>query len=412
MSDHTVSDHTSATYDFTSVIDRHGKDALAVDGLGHMPIAPDPPEPGFDMIPMWVADMNFATVPTIQSAIIERAKHPLFGYFEPSEEYYRAIIDWQSSRNGVTGLTAEHIGYENGVLGGVVSALKAFATPGDAVLLHSPTYVGFTESIGGNGYRIVHSPLKRDDEGTWRMDFDDMDRKIKENHIHVAVFCSPHNPCGRVWERWEIERAMEVYRSNDCVVIADEIWSDIILDGYRHIPTQSVSDDARNRTIAFYAPSKTFNLAGLVGSYHIVYNPYLRDRLVSVSEKTHYNAMNVLSMHALVGAYRPEGHEWLDELRHVLTGNVNYAVDYIRKHFDGVAVSRPQGTYMLFLDCTEWCERHGETIDELEKRAWNVGVAWQDGRLFQHPCAVRVNLALPRERVEEAMRRLSQYVFA
>lgn len=121
------------------------------------------------------------------------------------------------------------------------------------------------------------------------MDYDDMDKRIKENRIHVAVFCSPHNPCGRVWERDEIEKAMEVYRSNDCIVISDEIWSDIILPGHRHVPTQSVSEDARQRTLAFYAPSKTFNLAGLVGSYHIVYNAYLRDRLTAVSDKTIYN---------------------------------------------------------------------------------------------------------------------------
>ena len=286
-------------YDFTTIIDRHGKDALAVDGLGTIPgMAPDAPREGFDVIPMWVADMNFATVPTIPEAIIERAKHPLYGYFNPSDEYFDAIIRWQRDRNDVTGLTRDAIGYENGVLGGVISAVTAFAAPGDAVLLHSPTYIGFTNSLSNNGYRIVHSPLKRDAEGVWRMDFADMERRIKENNIHVAIFCSPHNPCGRVWERWEIKQAMEIYRRNDCMVISDEIWSDLTLHGYRHIPTQSVSEDARNRTAAFYAPSKTFNLAGLVGSYHIIYNKYLRDRITAKSSKSHYNAMNVLSMHA------------------------------------------------------------------------------------------------------------------
>ncbi|WEV73262.1 aminotransferase class I/II-fold pyridoxal phosphate-dependent enzyme [Bifidobacterium sp. ESL0790] len=400
------------TYDFTSIMDRHGKDAVAVDGLGSQPgFAPDPPKDGFDVIPMWIADMNFATVPTITDAIIERAKHPAFGYFRATDEYFNSIIDWQKTRNGVEGLTKEDIGYENGVLGGLISALSCFAAPGDSVLVHQPTYVGFTESIEANGFHIVHTPLKRDEEGVWRMDFDDMDRKLKENNIHVAVFCSPHNPCGRVWERWEIEKAMEVYRANDCVVISDEIWSDLILEGYKHIPTQSVSEDARNRTIALYAPSKTFNLAGLIGSYHIIYSKYLRDRVVAKSSKVVYNEMNVLSMHALIGAYKPEGHEWLDELRHVLTGNVDYASDYIRSHFKGVEFAKPQGTYMLFLDCTGWCEEHGVTLDELLKRAWNVGVAVQDGRQFKAPCAIRMNLALPLSRVQEAMKRLSEYVF-
>ena len=400
------------TYDFTSIMDRHGKDAIAVDGLGAEPgFAPDPPKEGYDVIPMWVADMNFPTVPTIPEAIIERAKHPAFGYFDPSDEYYDAIIDWQRIRNGVEGLTAEDIGYENGVLGGVVSTLTAFAAPGDAVLLHSPTYVGFTSCIENNGYHIVHSPLKRDQQGIWRMDFEDMDRKLKENSIHVAVFCSPHNPCGRVWERWEIEKAMEVYKENDCVVISDEIWSDLILAGNKHIPTQSVSEDARNRTAAFYAPSKTFNLAGLVGSYHIIYNKYLRDRIVAKGSKAHYNDMNVLSMHALIGAYKPQGQEWVDELRQVLTGNVDYAYDYIRQHFEGVELSKPQGTYMLFLDCTQWCKDHDLSLDQLLKRAWDVGVAVQDGRQFKAPCAIRMNLALPLSRVREAMDRLDKYVF-
>lgn len=397
-------------YDFTSIMDRRGKDAIAVDGLG-TGFAPDLPRDGFDIIPMWVADMNFPTVPTIPEAIIERVKHPAFGYFQATDEYYDSIIQWQATRNGVTGLTKEAIGYENGVLGGVISALTAFAAPGDGVLLHSPTYIGFTMSINNNGYKIVHSPLKKDENGIWRMDYEDMDAKLKAEKIHVVVFCSPHNPCGRVWERWELEKAMEVYKANDCIVISDEIWSDIILEGYKHIPTQSVSDWARQNTVAVYAPSKTFNLAGLVGSYHIIYNKYLRDRVVAKSSKPHYNDMNVLSMHALIGAYKPEGYTWVDELRQVITGNVDYACEYIRTHFEGVEVSRPQGTYMLFLDCTQWCDKHGKTIDELEKAGWDVGVAWQDGRMFHGPCAIRMNLALPLSRVKEAFGRLDKYVF-
>jgi len=397
-------------YDFTSMIDRRGMDAIAVDGLGDgRGIAPAKPKDGFDVIPMWVADMNFATVPTIPEAIIKRARHPLYGYFSPREEYYQSIIQWQEKRNHVTGLTKECIGYENGVLGCVVSALTAFAAPGDGVLLHSPAYIGFTNSLTNNGFRIVHSPLKKDEQGIWRMDFEDMDAKLKEYHIHAAVFCSPHNPCGRVWERWELEKAMEIYRKNDCVVISDEIWSDIILEDYQHIPTQSVSEDAKNRTVAVYAPSKTFNLAGLVGSYHIIYNEYLRDRVRAKSSKSHYNEMNVLSMYALTGAYQPEGYVWVDELRQVLTENVNYACTYIAEHFPGIEVSRPQGTYMLFLDCTRWCEEHGMSIDELLRAGWDVGVAWQDGRMFVHPCSIRMNLALPLARVKEAFARLTKY---
>ena len=400
-------------YDFTSMIDRRGHDAVAVEGIGGRFWGNEPaaPHEGFDAIPMWVADMNFATVPTIPEAIIERAKHPLYGYFAPRDEYFDSIIRWQERRNGVRGLEREHIGYENGVLGGVVSALNAVCSKGDAVLLHSPTYIGFTGSLGNNGYKMVHSELVRDENGVWRMDFEDMERKIRENRIHAAVFCSPHNPTGRVWERWEIERFMALCEKYDVYVVSDEIWSDIILAGSQHIPTQSVSEDARNRTVALYAPSKTFNLAGLIGSYHIIYGRWLRERVEKESSLPHYNDMNVLSMHALIGAYKSEGYEWLDELLEVIGGNVDYACTYINERFEGVSVSKPQGTYMLFLDCAEWCAAHDKSLDELIKAGWDVGVAWQDGRAFFGKSHIRMNLALPLERVKEAFSRLDKYVF-
>ena len=306
-------------YDFTTIMDRRGHDALAVDSIGKISFGPSAPDPGFDAIPMWVADMNFPTLPAIQEAIIKRVQHPAFGYFEVSDAYYDAIIHWQKSRNGVTGLTKEAIGYENGVLGGVISALNVLCSRGDSVLLHSPTYIGFTFSLTSNGYRIVHSPLKRDGNGVWRMDFADMEAKIKKNNIHAAVFCSPHNPCGRVWEKWELDEAYRIFEKYDVTVISDEIWSDIILSGHKHIPSQSVNEYAKMNTVSLYAPSKTFNLAGLIGSYHIIYDKRLRDRVLKESSLSHYNEMNVLSMHALIGAYTDEGGLWVDELREVLT---------------------------------------------------------------------------------------------
>ena len=395
-------------YNFTDVIERKGKDAIAAEVI---PYADFQVKEGFSRIPMWIADMSFATVPAVPKIMMERAAHPLYGYFEPKEEYYEAIIRWQEERNGVQGLTKECIGYENGVLGGVVSALNVICSKGDKVLLHSPAYVGFTGSLENNGYDIVHSPLQKDESGIWRMDFADMEEKLRKHSIHAAIFCSPHNPCGRVWERWELEQAMELFRTYDVMVIADEIWSDIILGNNRHIPVQSVSEDARMRTAALYAPSKTFNLAGLVGSYHIIYNKWLRDRVLKESSLSHYNSMNVLSMYGLIGAYSKEGAEWVEELLSVLGENAAYACDYIDRHFPGVSVARPQGTYMLLLDCSEWCANHGKTIDEVQRAGVEVGVIWQDGRPFHSECGIRMNLALPKTLLEEAMERLHKYVF-
>lgn len=399
-------------YDFETIMDRRGKDAIAVD-IPNLPGFMKKPEikEGYSMIPMWVADMNFPTAPSIVKAMMKRVEHPAYGYYMPSTDYYESIIKWHEKRHGVTGLTKSAIGYENGVLGGVISALQVLCSPGDKVLVHSPTYVGFTMSLTNNGFKIVHSDLIQDEHGVWRMNYEDMDKKIKANRIHTAIFCSPHNPCGRVWERWEIEKAMEVYQENQVYVVADEIWSDLILAGYKHTPTQMVSDYARSHTVAVYAPSKTYNLAGLIGAYHIIYDKWLRDRVNKQSSLCHYNAMNVLSMHALIGAYSNQGEQWLEELKIVLTDNINYACHYIEQHFEGVTVAKPEGTYMLFLDCEQWCTTHHKTLDELIQEAYRVGVIWQDGRQFNGKWSVRLNLALPLSLVKEAMNRLDQHVF-
>ena len=398
-------------YDFTSILDRQGMDAIAVDAPGNTVFSPNgPSREGFDLIPMWVADMNFPTVPTVPQAIIQRAQHPAYGYFSPRKEYFDAILRWHKTHHGVT-MTPEDITYANGVLGGVVSALNVLCSRGDNVLVHAPIYIGFTHALEDNGYHIVHSSLTLDQEGIWRMDYQDMERKIQENKIHAAILCSPHNPCGRVWERWELEKAMELYKKYDVYVISDEIWSDLILPGYKHIPTQTISEDAKMRTVAMYAPSKTFNLAGLVGSYSVIYNAWLRDRVRKEAGLSHYNSQNMLSMYALIGAYQDEGYAWLEELRQVLKTNIEYACDYIRAHFDGVRFCQPQGTYMLFIDCTGWCWKHGKTLDEVLSAAWSVGVAFQDGRPFHGPCHIRINLALPLSRVQEAFKRLDKYVF-
>lgn len=395
------------SYDFTTMLDRRGRDSIAAD---YIPIPGAAVREGVEPIPMWVADMSFPVAPPILEAMQRRLDFPSLGYFPLPPAYYDSIIHWQRRRNGVEGLRAEHIGYENGVLGGVSAAIRMLTAPGEKILLHSPTYVGFTHTLENTGRVAVHSELKRDGAGVWRMDYEDMDRKLREEKIHLAIFCSPHNPTGRVWERREIERAMEVYAANDCLVIADEIWSDIIMPGFRHVPTQSVSEDAKQRTVAFYAPSKTFSLAGLVGSYHIVYNSYLRDRLCRQSAATHYNSPNILSIHALIAAYG-ECEAWADEMCRVIDANFDFACGHIAAHWPGVTVMRPQGTYMLFLDCGAWCDAHELPFGELLRWGVEAGVVWQNGEDFLFPRSIRLNLALPTETLREAFSRLDRAVF-
>lgn len=395
-------------FNFTDIIDRNGTNAVA---LEVNPIGCQDVKEGFSKIPMWVADMNFLACPTIPEEMKKRADHSLYGYFITPDEYYDAIISWQKERNGIQDLKKENIGYENGVLGGLMSALGILASFGDNVLVHSPTYVGFTKSLKNKGYNIIHSSLYKDETGVWSMDYEDMDKKIKDNNIHVAIFCSPHNPTGRVWKKEEIEKAFEVYRKNNVYVIADEIWSDIILFGNKHIPSQSINEDAKNRTITLCAPSKTFNLAGLVGAYHIIYNPYLKDRMIKESSLSHYNNANVMSVAALLGAYKEEGKRWIDELRVVLGENIEYGWRFIEENFKGLSVQKPEGTYLLYIDSENWCINRGKTHDELLKKGVEYGVMWQDGRLFGLDYTIRMNLALPKTLVIEAFERLDKYVF-
>lgn len=400
-------------YDFESIMDRRGMDAIAVDSLGsgNTSFVPGKPDEGFDVIPMWVADMNFPACPAIPQAMIRRVNHPAYGYFDIRKEYYDEIIRWHEIRNGVFGLTQECIGYENGVLGGVISALNVLCSKGDSILVHSPTYIGFTGTLRNNGYNIVLSPLRKDENGLIRMDMEDMEKKLRENNIHAVLFCSPHNPCGRVWSREEIFRLTELCRKYDAYIISDEIWADLTLFGNKHTPTQSVSEDAKNRTVALYAPSKTFNLAGLVGSYHIIYNSWLRERVRKESSLCHYNNINLLSMYALIGAYSPEGYAWLDELLSVLSQNIDYACSFIGESFPDLEAVKPEGTYMLFVDCSKYCSRTGRTLDDVLAAAWRVGVAVQDGRPFHGKCHIRMNFAIPFSRVKEALDRLKKYVF-
>ncbi|MDO5733207.1 MAG: aminotransferase class I/II-fold pyridoxal phosphate-dependent enzyme, partial [Eubacteriales bacterium] len=244
-------------FDFETVLDRHDHDSIAVDGLGLKGV-PTPPKSGFSTIPMWIADMNIPCYPGIQEALRERLSHPNFGYFRPSEAYFQTIHDWHQRVKKGPEFSSEMIGFHNGVLGALATAIRCFTSPGDAVLVHSPCYGGFIKTLTGLGRRIVYSPLCADSTGILRMDYGDMEKKIRENQIHFAIFCSPHNPSGRAFDRDEIALALDLFKRNDCLVVSDEIWSDLYLGGRQHICTQSIGDWAKDQVIAIYAPSKTF----------------------------------------------------------------------------------------------------------------------------------------------------------
>ena len=361
-----------------------------------------------DLQAMWIADMDFRVPDCVVSAIEDYMKTGVFGYYVPRPSYHQAFIDWERKYHGYQ-VKEEWLRFAPGVVPAFNWFLQVFTEPGDAVIVQTPVYYPFMHAVKNNSRRLVCCDLINTG-GIYTVDFADFEKKIVENGVKLFILSSPHNPAGRVWKRDELKAMLDICKKHGVYVISDEIHHDIVFGDNVHIPSATVGDYDKI-LVTLTAATKTFNLAGLVGSYHIIYNPYLRDRVRAKSSKPHYNDMNVLSMHALIGAYKPEGYEWVEELRETISGNVNFACDYITQHFEGVSVSKPEGTYMLFLDCTDWCKAHGKIIAEVEKAGWNVGVAWQDGRMFHGPCAIRMNLALPLTRVQEAFERLDKYVF-
>ena len=394
-------------YDFYTHMERKGHDALAFDVV---PYEGAKVKEGVKRIPMWVADMNFPVFPGVIKRMEERLKEPHFGYYYMSDEYYESIINWHKIRYGCE-VKKEDIAYENGVLGCLSSALSALTEEGECILTHSPVYTGFIKTIENLNRKLVLSPLQKDKDGIFRMDLEDMENKIKDHNIKVCLLCSPHNPSGRVWSKEELEDVMALYKKYDCTVICDEIWADIVYKENVHIPLYSLNKDAYKRTICMYAPSKTFNLAGLIGAYHVIGNEDIRKKVEKVSVATHYNYCNVLSMHALNGAYSSEGALWCDELVESLNKNMDYACSFIKENFKGVEVTKPEGTYMLLIDCTLWCSAHHMEFDDLVRKGIYEGIIWNDGRPFHAENSIRLNLALPYDTLKEAFEIMKNKVF-
>ena len=260
------------------------------------------------------------------------------------------------------------------------------------------------KSLTNNGYHIVHSPLVKDENNVYRMDFEDMEKKIMENHIHAAIFCSPHNPTGRVWEQWEIEKAMEIYKKHDVYVVSDEIWSDLLLNGHKHTPTQSVSEDAKQRTVALYAPSKTFNLAGLRTSIVVIPDESIRQKYMAQIRADEAAGLNLFGLPATEAAYT-YGEDYLQELLAYIGANIQYAAEYIKENIPNVAVSRTEGTYFLWIDF----RKTGLTPDEINRKLLEQAkVAGDLGGWFgkEGEGFIRLNLACPRSIVEEALKRI------
>lgn len=357
-----------------------------------------------DVVPMWIADMDFATAPSVTAALEERIAHPIFGYCQLPDRYIAAIASWQKQRFDTDNIKRENILYQNSVLGGVASAVVAYTQPGDYILTLESTYTGFQTTVKNLGRYFCYSQLFKDAGGIFRMDFADMEKQIIDNKVSMMIFCSPHNPTGRVWDKPEIQEIVRLCIKHEVVLISDEIWSDFVVEpGKKHIPTQSISDTARQITFAIYAPSKTFNLAGLIGAYSVCYNKKMQEKIEKVAVATHYNNANVLSITACCGAYEGGG-EWVDQLLLYIRKNQEYLHNFFTQQCKGVSAFLPQGTYLMWIDI----EKTGMKVEEVLDKLKAVGILVNDGRAFRGKSHLRFNLACPHSQVAKACEKMKK----
>lgn len=379
-------------YDFDKIFDRHGTDVIKWDYL-------EKDLGRGDLIPLGIADMDFEVLPEVREALTARAQHPTYGYTYASDEFYAAFIRWQRERNGFA-LTREEMLTVPGVVCGNSFILYALTEPGDKVLLMTPVYDPFYKVVDQLGRTKVTTSLKWD--GTrYAIDFEDMERKMADG-VKLLVLCSPHNPLGRVWTREELERIDALCEKYGVLVFSDEIHNDLVYPGHKHIPYAMVSDHAARTSILAMAPSKTFNLAGLKCSILISKSPQLLEKVGAAVEAFHVG-VNAFGFKGAEAAYRYGG-QWVDELLAYLWDNARFVVDFVAEHMPKVRAFLPEGTYLMWLDCTAL----GLGSQELMDRAIAAGVAPNDGAHYgpEGEGFLRVNIGTQRRRLEEGMKRL------
>ena len=377
-------------YNFDEIIDRRGTDCLKWDSNGSA-----------DIHPMWVADMDFAVAPQIREAMQKRLDHPVYGYTFHGEELLNSIVSWVGRRYHWD-IQKEWITFSPGVVPALSMSILALTNPGDRVLIMTPVYRPFYNSIRENGRVIINSPLVLGEDGHYSIDFDLLESQI-DSRCKILMMCNPHNPAGRVWTREELERLAEIVKRHDLLVISDEIHADFIFSGHQHISIASLDEDMMQRTITAYAPSKTFNLAGLCQSYVVIPNERLRTAYMAMYDALDLGT-NVFGMTALTAAYST-AEDWLDELLVYLEANRDYAVDYIRKNIPQIKVCPPDGTYLLWLDCSAL----GLTEEDLNHFFLDQAkVRMNAGYRFGAQCGsfMRLNIGCPRALLTEGLERI------
>ena len=386
-------------YNFDEPVERRGTNCVKWDESA------DP-----DIIPMWVADMDFRVAPAIQKALEQRVSHGVFGYNIVPESYYEAVISWFRRRHQWE-IERSSILYTTAVVPAMSCVIKALTMPGEKVLILSPAYNCFFSSVRNNGCEVLESPLKRREEGgergeiSFEVDWADFEAKCADEKTTLFLLCNPHNPCGRVWKREELQRMYDICKQHGVTVVSDEIHCELIMPGYKFVPFGTVTDDC----VVMNSPSKNFNTAGLQIANIITKNPSWRrriDRAININEVCDVNPFGIVALQA---AYNESG-EWLDELNQYLWQNYQALCEFFARELPQLKVSRLEGTYLVWVDHSAL----GISTDEFFNRLLDEGHVWVSAGTMYGPQTgegyIRINIACPRSQLNEALRRIASVV--
>ena len=384
-------------YNFDCVVDRHDTCATKFEEM-------DRKFGRHDLMPFWIADMDFQACPAIIDALRDRLNHTVLGYTTPPDEFWSSITRWLKERH-CWDVDNDEVTFLPGLKKGLSLCINYFTSPGDSVVIQSPVYHSFHSVIEGNGRKVLYNPLVRDDNGRYRMDFDGLLRIVHTHRPAMMIVCNPHNPIGLQWDADTLRRVAEICRDNGVVLISDEIYGDMMLGGRRHIPTATVSSEAEEITVTLGAPSKTFNIPGIVSAWTVVKSPRLRREFFEWLSASEFNAPPIAAMVATQAAYE-HGGPWLDQVLDYLQANVDHAVDYFNRNIPQVKLYKPEASFTVWLDFNGLGLSREQLVDILVRRA---RLALSEGSTFGQEGVgfMRMNIGVPRAVLDEGLDRLA-----
>ena len=385
-------------YDFDKVIERRNTHSVKWDNL-------DKSFGADDILPMWVADMDFPCPQPILDSIEKRNKHGILGYTTRPESLHESIINWMKKRHGWN-IKKEWLVYSPGVVTSLNLAVMTFTRPGDSVIIQSPVYPPFFSVVKNNDRIIALNPLI-EESGNYSIDFESLEKEMAAGS-KMMILCSPHNPVGRVWTKSELDKLAQLCEKYGVLMVSDEIHSDLILPGNKHIPIATVSEYMKQNSITCIAPSKTFNIPGLTTSVAIIPNPKLRLKFLKTINRIGIGMSNIFGIVATEAAYT-HGEPWLEELIKYLAGNVNYLLEYFNTNIPEIKVTKPQGTYLVWLDCRA-LNMDGKRLHRFMIKQGKIGL--NNGLDFGPGGEgfLRINVACPRATLEEGLKRINKAV--